>query len=299
MEDFDQDKMMKDFEKEMKKKEGKKDQKVEVTGLDEDDMKKLQDATHDKHMLADKDGEIHRVAEIDFIIKDILKHQDKAFKLPRSHELQTIETEVDIGDENTTLEKKDFKFAENENSALEYLNEDIISIQRGILVYLARKIGVNLLTGKSVMNVSLPIKIFEPRSMLEKVASDMRFIPYFLKKAMEDKEPIERMKTIVTCYICGLQLEPQMLKPFNPILGETFQGMIGEYEIAIEQISHHPPITAFQMWSDSLENSPVVDGYLAFEASTGISTISGSKTGCINITFPDTSQKVVLHTFPE
>jgi len=259
----------------------------------------LQDATHDKHMLADKDGEIHRVAEIDFIIKDILKHQDKAFKLPRSHELQTIETEVDIGDENTTLEKKDFKFAENENSALEYLNEDIISIQRGILVYLARKIGVNLLTGKSVMNVSLPIKIFEPRSMLEKVASDMRFIPYFLKKAMEDKEPIERMKTIVTCYICGLQLEPQMLKPFNPILGETFQGMIGEYEIAIEQISHHPPITAFQMWSDSLENSPVVDGYLAFEASTGISTISGSKTGCINITFPDTSQKVVLHTFPE
>jgi hypothetical protein len=299
MEDFDQDKMMKDFEKEMKKKEGKKDQKVEVTGLDEDDMKKLQDATHDKHMLADKDGEIHRVAEIDFIIKDILKHQDKAFKLPRSHELQKIETEVDIGDENTTLEKKDFKFAENENSALEYLNEDIISIQRGILVYLARKIGVNLLTGKSVMNVSLPIKIFEPRSMLEKVASDMRFIPYFLKKAMEDKEPIERMKTIVTCYICGLQLEPQMLKPFNPILGETFQGMIGEYEIAIEQISHHPPITAFQMWSDSLENSPVVDGYLAFEASTGISTISGSKTGCINITFPDTSQKVVLHTFPE
>jgi hypothetical protein len=299
MEDFDQDKMMKDFEKEMKKKEGKKDQKVEVTGLDEDDMKKLQDATHDKHMLADKDGEIHRVAEIDFIIKDILKHQDKAFKLPRSHELQKIETEVDIGDENTTLEKKDFKFAENENSALEYLNEDIISIQRGILVYLARKIGVNLLTGKSVMNVSLPIKIFEPRSMLEKVASDMRFIPYFLKKAMEDKEPIERMKTIVTCYICGLQLEPQMLKPFNPILGETFQGMIGEYEIAIEQISHHPPITAFQMWSDSLENSPVVDGYLAFEASIGISTISGSKTGCINITFPDTSQKVVLHTFPE
>jgi hypothetical protein len=37
-------------------------------------------------MLADKDGQIHHVAEIEYIIKDILKHQDKAFKLARTRE---------------------------------------------------------------------------------------------------------------------------------------------------------------------------------------------------------------------
>ncbi len=33
-------------------------------------------------------------------------------------------------------------------------------------------------------------------------------------------------------------------KPFNPILGETYQGMIDGCPIYAEQVSHHPPITS-------------------------------------------------------
>jgi len=51
-----------------------------------------------------------------------------------------------------------------------------------------------------------------------------------------------------------------MKKPFNPILGETFQGSIGNYEIALEQISHHPPVSAFQLWNTKFKNSPIVEG---------------------------------------
>ena len=37
-------------------------------------------------------------------------------------------------------------------------------------------------------------------------------------------------------------------KPFNPVLGETWQAALPDGSaIALEQISHHPPITAFQM----------------------------------------------------
>lgn len=298
LDNFDEEAMMKDFEKELKKNEQKGIDSAD-TKLNDEDMEKLKKATHDKRMLIDEDGEIHRVEEIDFIIQDVLKHQDKAFKLPRKREGIGAEEEVEQGEENTLLEKKEFKITGAETSALEYTNDKVISNQRGILLYLAKKIGVNLLTGKSIMNVSLPIKIFEPRSMLEKVAGDFRFVPYFMKKALEEKEPLERMKLLVTWYVCSLQLEPQMLKPFNPILGETFQGMIGEYEIAIEQISHHPPISAFQLWSDEIKDAPIVDGFLAFEASTGISTISGYKHGEIRFHFPDTKQKIVCHTFPE
>jgi hypothetical protein len=50
---------------------------------------------------------------------------------------------------------------------IEFSNHDMIIKQRNIISYMIKKIGINLLTGKSVMNVSLPINIFDHRSLLE------------------------------------------------------------------------------------------------------------------------------------
>ena len=50
---------------------------------------------------------------------------------------------------------------------LEYIDKETINKQRGILTYLIKKVGSNLLSGKSIMNVSLPIYIFDYRSLLE------------------------------------------------------------------------------------------------------------------------------------
>ena len=37
-------------------------------------------------------------------------------------------------------------------------------------------------------------------------------------------------------------------KPFNPVLGETWQGCLSDgSKVFLEQISHHPPISAFQL----------------------------------------------------
>lgn len=48
--------------------------------------------------------------------------------------------------------------------------------------------------------------------------------------------------------IGGLRRQTSTLKPFNPILGETFEG---EYScgarVFAEQISHHPPVSAWQV----------------------------------------------------
>ncbi len=96
------------------------------------------------------------------------------------------------GTKNTVLEEHEF--APHDSAALAYLNDEHISNQRGVIMYLAKKIGVNLLTGNSIMNISLPIKIFEPRSFLEKIAADFRYAPWFLDAAMEDPEPFSRYK---------------------------------------------------------------------------------------------------------
>jgi hypothetical protein len=135
--------------------------------------------------------------------------------------------------------------------------------------------------------------------MLEKAAESFSLVPYYFLKALEEKDPIGRIRVLITCYIASLQLEPQMRKPFNPILGETFQGMIGEYEIALEQISHHPPILALQMWSNTIKNAPTLSGYVEFEAKTGLRTIDITKNGEMKVYFPDSGQTVISHTFPD
>jgi len=50
---------------------------------------------------------------------------------------------------------------------LEFINQELLKKQRGVLSYMIKKIGSNILTGKSIMNVSLPINIFDSRTMLE------------------------------------------------------------------------------------------------------------------------------------
>ncbi len=56
---------------------------------------------------------------------------------------------------------------EKSSEGLTFKNKDIIEKQRAVMGYLIKKIGSNLLSGKSIMNVSLPINIFDVRSHLE------------------------------------------------------------------------------------------------------------------------------------
>ena len=42
-----------------------------------------------------------------------------------------------------------------------------------------------------------------------------------------------------------LHLSGSPLKPFNPILGETFQSKVLDFHFYLEQTSHHPPVTNF------------------------------------------------------
>jgi len=59
---------------------------------------------------------------------------------------------------------------------------------------------------------------------------------------------VERMKFVICFAIAGLQYGAIQDKPFNPILGETFQGFFEDgSQIFIEQVSHHPPVSAFQV----------------------------------------------------
>jgi hypothetical protein len=93
--------------------------------------------------------------------------------------------------------------------------------------------------GKSLVNVSLPIKVFDSKSFLQKCALFMKTAPFFLEKASlipqnTPEQVLERFKLVVAFAVSQRQFAVQMKKPFNPILGETYQARLGRYQVALE-----------------------------------------------------------------
>lgn len=120
---------------------------------------------------------------------------------------------------------------------------DLISKQKRVVFSLIKQMGANLLKGKSIMSVSLPITIMEPLSMLQRLAVVYTFLPPYAEKLVSS-DPIEKMKNYMGFSIAALHVSLQQKKPFNPIWGETYQGYLGteEFKVYCEQTSHHPPV---------------------------------------------------------
>lgn len=126
---------------------------------------------------------------------------------------------------------------------------EVMDRQRSAVIDIMKSLGRKLLSGKfDLLNISLPVKIFEPRSYLQKLCDPLVF-PYMMEKAAAAKEPEERLKWVVTFFIAGYHRAfLTWSKPFNPILGETWHARLSDGTQAfMEQISHHPPISAFQI----------------------------------------------------
>lgn len=95
------------------------------------------------------------------------------------------------------------------------------------------------------MNVSLPINIFDKRTLLELWVSQNGYSATLLEMPGSLSDPLERIK-YTTCFaLAKFHLSAAQLKPFNPIIGETYQSIIKDSHYYLEQTCHHPPITNF------------------------------------------------------
>ena len=80
---------------------------------------------------------------------------------------------------------------------------------------------------------------------MELICRSLSFGPLFLEKAAMSVDPMERIKLVI-CFNMGCSLAYlEMTKPFNPILGETYQGWINGCPCYCEQISHHPAVSSY------------------------------------------------------
>ncbi|KAM9854089.1 oxysterol-binding protein-related protein 5 [Aulostomus maculatus] len=163
----------------------------------------------------------------------------------------TEESDMDQSDELSPMlqatayvEQSTEEMAEaGEASQVETVSEE----NKGLIWSLLKQ----LRPGMDLSKVVLPTFILEPRSFLDKL-SDYYYHADLLSQASLEDSAYGRIKQVLRWYLSGFYKKPKGLKkPYNPILGETFrccwlhpQSNSCTFYIA-EQVSHHPPISAF------------------------------------------------------
>lgn len=113
--------------------------------------------------------------------------------------------------------------------------------------------------GKDLSRFSLPVFINEPTSILQKSA-EFNFANDFLTEASTKKNPAERMLYVTARMITSYQIVPGRTgKPFNPLLGETYELVTPKFKFFSEMVSHHPPIVAVNCRGDNYEVNRVCE----------------------------------------
>lgn len=101
--------------------------------------------------------------------------------------------------------------------------------------------------GKDLSRITMPIFLNEPISMLQKT-SDLMHYYNVLRDGLErgKNDSLKRLAYIAIFIVCQYSvIDTRNRKPFNPILGETYELVTPEWRWIAEQVSHHPPISAF------------------------------------------------------
>ena len=100
--------------------------------------------------------------------------------------------------------------------------------------------------------ISLNVKLFQPLSLSQTLLNYFSFIPkYIIPSLNPEFSPISRMKYAISLGISGLYMNAMQLKPFNPLISETFQGIFdledkeNKIEVYSEQTSNYPTLTRY------------------------------------------------------
>ncbi|POS85782.1 hypothetical protein EPUL_001897 [Erysiphe pulchra] len=123
--------------------------------------------------------------------------------------------------------------------------------------------------GKDLSMISMPVSANEPMSLLQRIAEQFEYAQ-LLDKAVSQTNPDHRLCYVAAFAISNFSInrckERALRKPFNPMLGETFELLRTEHEVPkgfrflAEKVSHRPVRIACQAdslhWSVSQSAAP-------------------------------------------
>ncbi|GJQ08234.1 hypothetical protein GpartN1_g25.t1 [Galdieria partita] len=158
---------------------------------------------------------------------------------------QQRDKERDDSPSNLRREYKRHPNAHSSVGGMTCHDENRIKAQRSVVFELIKQVGKNVIMGRDLLYVTFPIKCCAPESALQRFAHAASYAPSFLRKAAQQvDDPLERFKWVLAFYIAGMHCTCVVMKPLNPLLGETYQAQLdSETMVYVEQSSHHPPVT--------------------------------------------------------
>ncbi|KAL6585597.1 hypothetical protein OROMI_002241 [Orobanche minor] len=105
----------------------------------------------------------------------------------------------------------------------------------------------NVLPGSDLTRFQLPPQFNIPKSQLQCYGEAVYCISSdLLSKCAHEETALNRFLSVVGWTVSTVRPLPFGLAPYNPILGETHHVSRGTLNVILEQISHHPPMTALQ-----------------------------------------------------
>jgi hypothetical protein len=118
---------------------------------------------------------------------------------------------------------------------------------------------------------SLPICVFEPLGDVQVASEESRYAAKFLDKMTSTDDPMERMTLLCAFIVSGYSgMVGRRRKPFNPLLGETYDYISEDgWRYHGEQVSHHPSITACHTSGPGWDFFQALQGEVSFTLNSG------------------------------
>lgn len=97
-------------------------------------------------------------------------------------------------------------------------------------------------------SIRMPIRVYEPRSFLERITDTWFHFSKYLSQASTEPAPLERFLLVAKALLAGFyRAFISQKQPFNPTLGETASCVLEcGLRCFMEQVSHHPPVTQYE-----------------------------------------------------
>ncbi|KAG5437677.1 hypothetical protein PCANB_000714 [Pneumocystis canis] len=227
---------------------------------------KNEDKSKMKDSFLDLTGDVQSLSNID-LDDDFSDTNVSSSSTDEFFDVTSMETKVDkCLISNVSLErlpqKKSCKEMEIESSFHGY--EDPLRLKLDLIDDRPKLSLWGNMIGKDVTTITLPVSFNEAISLLQRVAEDMEYID-LVDTAITLPESCDRMLYVAAFAISEYSSTiNRVAKPFNPLLGETYEYCRPDkcYRFLVEQVSHHPPISAayaespnWEYWGESRVNS--------------------------------------------
>ena len=93
-----------------------------------------------------------------------------------------------------------------DNGALWCHNQEELDSQKGIFADFIQRASRKVLEGGSILSVSLPVRIFEKRTLVERMCDYFCTGPIYLRRAALEQDPVERFKAVIAFVVSGLHV---------------------------------------------------------------------------------------------